>query len=221
MNGANHSRKGKWNPYGASKVPDANGQAPLCEVLRVNEHDLLHIITAKGQDLDWWQMGVRAVLIYIITLVLVRLGKKRLLGKSAVMDVVLGVILGSVMSRALNGSATLLPTSVATLVLVLLHASAAKIALTSHTLGTLVKGSPHLLVKDGKPLRDAMNRSDISDHDLEESLRLEGKLTSVDQVAEAHMERNGKISVIPMKKEPKIVEVKVENGVQTVRIEVG
>lgn len=187
----------------------------------MNEHDLLQIITAQGKDLDWWQMGARAVLIYIITLIIVRLGKKRLFGKSAAMDVVLGVILGSVMSRALNGSATLLPTSIATLVLVFLHALSAKLAVLSHPIGVLLKGRPHLLVEDGTPLKDAMRRSDISDNDLEEAMRMEGKLADVEQVAEAHLERNGKISIIPRKQEPKILEIRVENGVQTVRLEVG
>jgi uncharacterized membrane protein YcaP (DUF421 family) len=187
----------------------------------VNEHDLLQIITAEGKDLDWWQMGFRAVLVYISTLVIVRLGKKRLFGKSAAMDVVLGVILGSVVSRSINGGATLLPTAGAALVLVALHALSAKVALISPKLGILLKGHSHILVKDGKALKEAMNHSDISQHDLEESLRVEGKLTQVEQVAEAHLERNGKISIIPVKKDPKILDVKVENGVQTVRIEVG
>ncbi len=184
----------------------------------MSEQELLQILTAEGKDLTWWQMGARAAVIYGITLIVVRLGKKRLFGKSAAMDVVLGVILGSVMSRSINGSATLLPTATAAAVLVFLHAISAKVALASHWLGTLLKGRSHLLVRDGKPLPDALRRSDISEHDLEESLRLEGKLTSIGQVAEAHMERSGKISVIP-KKEPKVLEVKVENGVQTIRVE--
>jgi hypothetical protein len=35
------------------------------------------------------------------------------------------------------------------------------------------------------------------------------------------MERNGSISVLPQKSEPRIVEVAVKDGVQTVRIEIG
>jgi len=36
----------------------------------------------------------------------------------------------------------------------------------------------------------------------------------------AYLERNGGISVIPRKPEPRVLEVAVEEGVQTVRIEV-
>lgn len=204
----------------SQKPGNADGARLRLEVVRVNEHDLLQIITAEGKDLDWWQMGARAVLTYFITMIIIRLGKKRLFGKSAAMDVVLGVILGSVMSRAINGSSTLLPAAVATLVLVFLHALSAKLALLSPALGVLLKGRPHLLVKDGTPLKDSLHRSDISEHDLEEALRMKGQRPDLAKIEEAHMERNGNVSIIP-KKEPKVIEIKVENGVQTVRLEVG
>ncbi|MHA3773396.1 DUF421 domain-containing protein [Verrucomicrobiota bacterium sgz303538] len=186
----------------------------------MNELDLLQIFTAEGKDLDWWQMGVRAVLVYGITLIIIRLGKKRLLGKSAAMDVVLGVILGSVMSRSINGSATLFPTAIASFAFVLLHALSAKVSLHSPTLGKWLKGEPHLLVKDGQVIEEATERSDISKHDIEESARVEGKISGIEHIAEAHLERNGKISIIPAKQPLRIIEIKVEDGVQTVRLEV-
>jgi uncharacterized membrane protein YcaP (DUF421 family) len=40
-------------------------------------------------------------------------------------------------------------------------------------------------------------------------------------VQEARFERNGKISVIAKKESPRVVEVSVEPGVQTIRIEIG
>jgi len=40
------------------------------------------------------------------------------------------------------------------------------------------------------------------------------------QVAEARLERSGQLSVIKAEREPKVVEVKVAEGVQTLRIEI-
>jgi len=40
-------------------------------------------------------------------------------------------------------------------------------------------------------------------------------------VAEARLERNGDISVVRAERPPRVVEVRVADGVQTVRIELG
>ncbi len=187
----------------------------------MNLEKLLQIVTYEGKDLDWWQMAVRAVLIYVGALIVIRLGKKRLFGQSAAMDVVLSVMFGAVASRAINGSATLLPSLGACLVLVGMHALSAKLSLLSHAFGALVKGEPRVLVRQGEMLRDAMEKSDITESDLNEALRNQGGVSEASKVEEARLERNGKISIVPRKEPPKIMEVKVENGVQTVRIEVG
>ena len=64
-----------------------------------------------------------------------------------------------------------------------------------------------------------MRQTHMTEHDLWEDLR--GKSVSdLKQVREAHLERSGQLSVIKAKSEPKVVEVKVAEGVQTVRIEI-
>ena len=64
-----------------------------------------------------------------------------------------------------------------------------------------------------------MRQTHMTENDLWEDLR--GKSVSdLKQVREAHLERSGQLSVIKAKSEPKVVEVKVAEGVQTVRIEI-
>lgn len=192
-----------------------------CELLHMNPEQWLEIITAEGKDLHWWQMALRAALLYLGALAVLRVGKKRLFGGNTAMDVVLGVMLGSVASRCLNGPATLFPTLGVTLALVAVHSISSKLAFFSPTVGALMKGEPRTLVRQGQMLREAMQKTDITEHDLEEALRAEGGMSELSKVEEARLERNGKISVVAKKEPPKVVEVKVENGVQTVRIEVG
>src|SRR5690606_38700716 len=112
----------------------------------------MQVLTAAGADLDTWQMALRAFLVYGLTLFIVRLGKKRLFGKSTAMDLVLAVLLGSVVSRTVNGTATRLPTAVASIVLVGIHALSVKFAVMWPAIGHFLKGSPRLLIKDGQPL---------------------------------------------------------------------
>jgi uncharacterized membrane protein YcaP (DUF421 family) len=66
-------------------------------------------------------MALLADAIYIAALLMIRIGEKRFLSKNTVFDVILGIILGSVLSRAINHSAPILPTIGASLMLVALH----------------------------------------------------------------------------------------------------
>ena len=68
-----------------------------------------------GNDLSAGQTALRTILIYGVTLIIVRLGSKRFLSKATAFDVIVAIMLGSVMSRGIDGSSPLLPTLVAAL----------------------------------------------------------------------------------------------------------
>ncbi|HEV8240451.1 MAG TPA: YetF domain-containing protein [Thermoanaerobaculia bacterium] len=149
----------------------------------------------KADTLSSGQMAARAVVVYGALLLLVRLGHRRFVGRSTAFDMVLAIVLGSVASRAVSGTAPFLPTLVASGVLVALHWLVAEAALRSHLFGLVVKGKPRDLVRDGRAIDDQMRRSAITVHDLDEALREEG-VADVAQVASARLERSGKISVV-------------------------
>ena len=93
------------------------------------------------------------------------------------------------------------------------------LAYHSRLFGKIVKGGPVLLVEDGHLLRREMRRTTVSQNDLGEALRLEGMVPDPSGVRFAYLERNGSISIIPRPKTPRVVDVSVAAGVQTVRIE--
>ncbi|HSL45472.1 MAG TPA: YetF domain-containing protein [Anaerolineales bacterium] len=170
-------------------------------------------------DVSAAQMALRTVLIYASTLAIVRVGSKRFLSQATAFDAIVAIMLGSIMSRAINGSAPFLPTVMAGIILVGLHWLIAAIAYYSDTFGNLVKGHPVLLIEDGEIQQKAMRQSSLSSQDLAEALRLGSKVTDPQRVQLAYLERNGGISVIPRKPEPRVVNVSVQDGVETVRIE--
>ena len=184
--------------------------------------DQLQSLLGLGRDVgdvNAGQMALRAIVIYAFTLALVRLGSKRFLGKGTAFDVIIGIMIGSVMSRAINGSAPFLPTLLGGVVLVGLHWLFAVLAFHTDWFGSFVKGEPVLLIEDGKIQRQGMRRGSVSAHDLAQALRMQGNQTDPAKVELAYLERSGDISVIPRKSEPRILDVSVEDGVQTVRIE--
>ena len=158
--------------------------------------DILHEIIGKDQDITWWQMVVRGTLVFFVTLALIRVGGKRIFGKNTSFDIVLGVILGSIMSRAITGNSPFLPTIAAATALVLLHWLLAEAARRSRRFGRMIKGSEVKLIEDGRVLEDAMAKTNITPNDLLEALRLRAGIASIEDVEAAYLERSGDVSVI-------------------------
>ncbi len=186
--------------------------------------DALESLLGLGRDagdIEVTQMMLRAGVVYAATLLVVRLGSKRLMGKATAFDIILGIMIGSVMSRAINGSAGVVATLAAGTVLVGLHGLFAALAYRTSWFGDFVKGKPRLLIEDGEVRADAMRRASLSENDLKEALRLRGLVPDPSRIRRAYLERDGTISVVRSEGSPQVVDVAVADGVQTVRVEIG
>lgn len=150
----------------------------------------------EPKDLTFVQISLRGVIVFLATLVMVRIGHKRSLSRKTAFDAVLIVILASVLSRAINGSAAFFPTLGGGLILVLLHRLLALMAYYSHWFGTLIKGRPEVIWENGNFILRTMRRNHISKHDVEEDLRLAVKTEKLDHIRVGYVERSGDISFI-------------------------
>lgn len=142
------------------------------------------------------QMATRAVVVFVFAVALTRVADRRMLGHNAGFDIMLLVVLGSVLSRAINGQAAFFPTLVASMVLVGLHHVVATVAFRSHGFSQWLKGRPRTLVRDGRVDDGALAKSKFTREDLDENLRRNAGIDDVAQVAEARLERNGSVSVV-------------------------
>lgn len=152
-----------------------------------------------GQDtphIAWWQMSIRAGIIFVYAILLYRLIPRRSFSNLSAQDMVLTVVLGSSLSRALTGNAPLLPTIVATGLLVILYVGVTSLAPHSMIVSRLVKGRPITLVRNGEVDIEAFREAHFGENDITELLRLNG-LRDLSEVKEARLERNGQVSVIP------------------------
>jgi uncharacterized membrane protein YcaP (DUF421 family) len=183
----------------------------------------------EAQALTTLQVATRALLIYFAAFAMLRLGEHRFLGKNTAFDIVLGFIFGSLLSRAINGAEPLGGTLLAGLVLLSMHWLFATASLHSRRVQKIISGSPIPLVKDGAVQSEGLRKSRISEAVLRENLRTRAHLTDPAQVRRAYYEPSGSVSVIPREgdpregdssegDEPRVLEVTVEDGVQTVRI---
>src|SRR5881227_3610810 len=126
----------------------------------------------RPDELTFVQISLRGVVVFVATLIMVRLGHKRSLSRKTAFDAILLVILASVLSRAINGSAAFFATLGGGVVLVILHRLFAFLAFYSHRFGILVKGRPDVIVRDGQCDVAMMWRNHVSTHDLDEDIRL-------------------------------------------------
>jgi uncharacterized membrane protein YcaP (DUF421 family) len=162
--------------------------------------DIADVINAAlgldAETLDVVQMALRTVITYFVALAFIRVGDKRFLGKNTAFDVVIGIMFGSVMSRAITSSGEFVPVLVAGGVLVALHFTVALITFRSDKVGTLVKGRERTLVRDGEIQWEEMATAHVTERDLRGALRAQGKTEDLGQVRLATLERSGDISVI-------------------------
>ena len=158
--------------------------------------DFHFFIGSDASTILWWQMCIRASLIFLATLIYVRLGHSRIYGKYGSLDIVLSVILGSILSRALTANAPFLPTLAAAWTLIVIHHVLIRLSRRSKTLGHLVKGKEILLIDNGRIIEEALAKAGMTLHDLLIALRMNGNIESPQQVKRAYLERTGEVSVL-------------------------
>jgi uncharacterized membrane protein YcaP (DUF421 family) len=150
----------------------------------------------NGTDLDALQMGMRALVLFFVTLVLVRAGGMRAFGARSPFDTIVVITLGAVLARAVVGASPMVPTIVAAAVIAIVHRGLALVAAHSVTIAKLLNGRPKRLYDRGAFDRRAMNLYGISDRDLDQAARREANADSLAGVDEIWLETSGDLSVV-------------------------
>ena len=153
----------------------------------------------KATELTLLNVSLRAFLIFLTGLALVRVGDRRSLAEKTAFDAIFIVLLGSMLSRAINGTAPFFTTLAAAIILMLIHRTFAFASYKSHWFGQLIKGKAITVVRNGEVDWQELKRALVSKHDFEEDLRLDAKTDDVSTIQLARLERSGDISFIKKK----------------------
>lgn len=147
-------------------------------------------------SMPWWMFVARGVTVYIGVLVLVRLAGKVTLGDMSTFNILMLIFLGSLMRTAvLGGDHSLLGPFIAVATILILDKLLAVAATRWPRCNRLLEGVPTLLARRGVSDAGALRRTAVPQAAFERALRTHG-LQRVDQVQEARLEPNGKITVI-------------------------
>ena len=116
----------------------------------------------KAEELSTLQVCLRAFVVYLVLIGYVRFAKKRFLSEATGFDAILVIVIGSVASRAISGTAPFIASLAGTFVLVLVHWVISYITQQSPLLGYIVKGKDTVLIRNGKIDREALAASHMS-----------------------------------------------------------
>jgi uncharacterized membrane protein YcaP (DUF421 family) len=141
---------------------------------------------------------IRAAAIYLFLLVVFRIAGNRSFAQLTSFDFVLLLIIAEATQQGLIGN----DFSVTTAFLVITTLLAIDIALSllkqrSPRLEKWIDGVPLIVVENGIPLKERMERSRIDEKDILTAARQKQGLERMDQIKYAILERSGGISIIP------------------------
>ncbi|MBN6149136.1 DUF421 domain-containing protein [Xanthomonas sp. AmX2] len=151
--------------------------------------DLFHL------SMPWWEFVLRAVVVYVMVLTMVRVSGKRAMGQLTPFDMLLIVLLGNAVQNALLGEDTSLGGGLLlAATLIALNFAVGLLTSRSERLERLIEGEPIVLARDGHVFRDVLRRELVSRADFEAAMRQQG-CPGIDNVRLALLETNGHITI--------------------------
>ncbi len=144
---------------------------------------------------------IRATVVYLFLLLVFRIAGKRSLGSITTFDLVLTLIISEAVQQALIDNDNSLTNAVLLVTtLIGLNVAFSLLRQRSPRLDRWMEGNPVVLMRDGKLLRDPMRRERVDELTILGAAREHHGIPSLDQVAYAVVETDGKVSVIPWEK---------------------
>lgn len=142
-------------------------------------------------------LAVRATVLFFFVFLLTRIIGRRELASLEPFDLILLIVIGDAIQQGLTQddysvTGALIVVGVFTVLQVFVSFLSYRVPF----IRPVLEGEPIVVVQDGKPLEGNMRRERITVDELMVAARME-QLSSIDQIAWAVLETNGKISIIP------------------------
>jgi len=141
---------------------------------------------------------LRAAAVYGFLLLLVRISGRRTLASMTTFDFILVLIISEATQNAMLGDDQSMTNGFLVITtLIVLDVGLSLWKQRSPRLEKWVEGMPTVLVENGRPLKERMDKARVDASDIMQSARELQGLERMDQIKFAVLERNGVITVIP------------------------
>lgn len=165
---------------------------PMTETLKMLMTTLFENI---NQDQALVYVVIRSFILFSVGIIVIRYGNRRY-NLSAAFDYLSLVILGGLISRGINGSATLVSTLVAVFSLIVFHRLIATITYYSITCEKIFKGKSHLIIKNGELQHKNLHQYHITENDLLIEMHRQLHIDDLREIDAAYLEGTGRITFI-------------------------
>jgi uncharacterized membrane protein YcaP (DUF421 family) len=146
-------------------------------------------------SLPWWEFAVRALIVYVFLIVILRVTGKRQTGQLAPFDLILLLVLSNAVQNSMNGGDnTVLGGLISAATLICLHYGVAYATFKSKRIEAWIEGTPRMIVHNGTPNEQVMRSEFLTHHELAAALRAAG-CHDISRVHLAMLENNGQITV--------------------------
>src|SRR5690242_2943901 len=162
--------------------------------------EMMDELFGHGTDLNTLQMTVRAIVIFFVTLLLIRFTGMRVFGIKTAFDTCIIIMLGAVLSRAVVGASPFIPTIVASAALVITHKIIARLSVNNQRISHMLKRKPLSIYKYGVLKQKTIKRYELSFGDIMEEIQLILNNNSLENIDQTIMRRTGEITLIETKK---------------------
>jgi uncharacterized membrane protein YcaP (DUF421 family) len=146
-------------------------------------------------SIPWWEFIVRAGVVYIALLVMVRISGKRTVGQFTPFDLLVVMLLSEAVSGSLSGSDESLQGGLlVAAIVVALNGGVGFLSSRSKAVERAVDGEPVLIGLDGNFFAKSVKRHRLSQEDLESALRQHN--CKLEDMKLAMLEASGDISIV-------------------------
>jgi uncharacterized membrane protein YcaP (DUF421 family) len=157
---------------------------------------LIYELFGEGKNLTILQMTARAVVIFVIALILIRISGRRSFGLHTPLDNIITIVLGAVLSRAIVGASDFLPVIASSTTLVLIHRFLAYGMVYHPWLARIISGEKILLFKDGNFIERNMDKAQIGREEILAEVRKTALTEDLVGIEKIYMERNGEVNSV-------------------------
>jgi uncharacterized membrane protein YcaP (DUF421 family) len=147
----------------------------------------------------WYEIIIRTFVVYLVVLVLLRTAGKRELGQMTPFDLVVILVIANAVQNAMTGGDnSLIGGIMAAGTLTFVNIAVGRWGSMVPVFRRLVASQPTLLLQDGRPITENLERERVDVEELEMAARQHG-IPELADVAAAVLEEDGSISIIPTK----------------------
>jgi uncharacterized membrane protein YcaP (DUF421 family) len=152
-------------------------------------HDIFDLQLGVGEKI------LRAILVYVFLLVVLRLVGKRELGQSSTLDLLVLLLVANAVQNAIIGDdLTVTGAVIGAVTLFAVNEALTRSTYASSRLARFVEGEPTVLIASGKPVVKALRRAGISLAELRAIARRQG-FADLGEVKTAILETNGVVTM--------------------------